>query len=791
MMNLTQLRDSTYERVIRSMNLRRPQKEALDRFHQIFRDFPRPLHECDQTELNFKFREEFPTWAFEGNCPEITFHLATGVGKTRLIGAVMTYLYLSQESRHFVIVTPRSEVVRKFLRESQAGHPKYLFHDRSLVEMPEVIHANNIENFDASQLRLQDGPRIWIITPQALAVKDARLKKRGEFAKQSPVDFLRSLDDLVVFFDESHHLGSDKNAPSIWRSEVRGLDPRLIFGTTASVDENNSSNVIYSYDLKKCLNEGLYTKFVRVISEKKDESMDNDDHDKMVLRFGISQLHRKQEYINDFVELSNNSKLVKAVMLVCCADRKHAENITMWLRQYLNSEDAVLLVHSGLKENEYLPQLLDLEKSDNSIKVVVNVAMLTEGWDVSNIYVVAPLRAMATTTLVTQVMGRGLRLPFGAHVSSEEADTLDVLCFGRETMQEVCDKVINMGFGLNQGVGITVQKAPGDKNKAIKEFVPSKKISLKKVAGPTRLEIPTFKLKKEPLNLEEVNVPAIKASEIHSFQIHDPRTIEILKGRPDFSRVYFIDVVTTSLVRRCKYLSYHLHAEQAKTMTEKFLVACGYPTGTVPLEPEKVVHHFRDNIDRLNRGVEAVYESTPDNDVIDLSTVEINVPGIFSVPFDASTINSSSWDTGEHKGIPICGWCRSIFEAVPFDTSNELKIAKIIDRSIEVKWWLRNLPSILRLATPAGFYAPDFAIVLDVSDGKVLLEIKGDIFYGGDNADARIKKNAARKWCEAISQSTGELWSYWFLLDSDADYCETFSDIRENADVSDEKLSGF
>ncbi len=39
--------------------------------------------------------------------------------------------------------------------------------------------------------------------------------------------------------------------------------------------------------------------------------------------------------------------------------------------------------------------------------------MLKEGWDVSNLYTIVPLRAANAAVLIEQTIGRGLRLPFG------------------------------------------------------------------------------------------------------------------------------------------------------------------------------------------------------------------------------------------------------------------------------------------------------------------------------------------------------------------------------------------
>ena len=122
---------------------------------------------------------------------------------------------------------------------------------------------------------------------------------------------------------------------------------------------------------------------------------------------------------------------------------------------------------------------------------------------------------------------------------------------------------------------------------------------------------------------------------------------------------------------------------------------------------------------------------------------------------------------------------------MPFDTPNEFRIACIIDTALEVKSWFRNLPGIITLLTPAGNYSPDFAVFLNLEDKNVLLELKDDDRFGNEDQDATIKANAAREWCKAQTVASGKPWEYWLLLDSDAEDCQTFDNICENADLGD------
>jgi superfamily II DNA or RNA helicase len=777
-MNLSYLRDNAFERVKNTMRLRRPQREAFERFHDIFKTLPKKLSSCTHREVTKLFREVFPGWHYEGPCPEITLYLATGVGKTRLIGALMAYLYLAQESEHFLIVTPRSEIIRKFLRECRPSDPKYIFFDRNLVEEPEVIDAETATYFEPGQQRLYSGPVIWILTPQALAVPGSKLKRKTDHTLLSPVEYLKSLPDLAIFFDESHHLGQrEAEDSSVWRREIRALEAKFMFGTTGSVGDGETHNILYSYDTKKCLNEHLYTKMVRVIAEKKDGAMSDDDHDRMVLRYGLKRLGIKQAALDDHAKTEGLTRVLKAVMLVFCKTQDHAEEVVAFLRDTPELRDSVLLVHSRLGPSKYLEDLLSLEQEGNDKRVVVNVSILTEGWDVSNVYVIVPLRAMASSILVTQVMGRGLRLPFGEQVGSVEVDTLDVLCFGRETMQEICDQILKQGFGLKDS-GVSVEPAPKDKRDPNDKYVPSKAFTLTRKLPVMEIRIPHIRMRRDPLDLDNVSIPGLSSSEVRAFKIHDPQTIETLKGRPGFTRLAFLGMVSTGILKRCRYLSAQKHDIPARDLVERFLSASGYTGSEVSLEPEIVVYHLKDHLDTLNRGVAPVYVPDKGEDIISLEGIVISVPGHFTSPVDSATVNFRSWEKEVHKGIPMRGWRRCVFEAVPFDTQNELSVAKAIDRSPEIHWWFRNLPKIINLATPAGQYAPDFAVLVQTDEETILLEVKGEVFAVGEEAEANIKKEAARRWCQAMSHASGEKWTYWFLMDKDASRCANLADIR-------------
>jgi type III restriction enzyme len=64
---------------------------------------------------------------------------------------------------------------------------------------------------------------------------------------------------------------------------------------------------------------------------------------------------------------------------------------------------------------EYLAALKSVDEPGSPVEWIVSVSMLTEGWDVKNVFQIVPheSRAFSSKLLIAQVLGRGLRVPPG------------------------------------------------------------------------------------------------------------------------------------------------------------------------------------------------------------------------------------------------------------------------------------------------------------------------------------------------------------------------------------------
>ena len=85
-----------------------------------------------------------------------------------------------------------------------------------------------------------------------------------------------------------------------------------------------------------------------------------------------------------------------------------------------------------------ISRLLAVESVDEPTEIVIHVNMLKEGWDVTNLYTIVPLRAANARTLIEQSIGRGLRLPYGKRTGVAAVDRLNIIA--HDKFQEIIDE---------------------------------------------------------------------------------------------------------------------------------------------------------------------------------------------------------------------------------------------------------------------------------------------------------------------------------------------------------------
>jgi type III restriction enzyme len=232
------------------------------------------------------------------------------------------------------------------------------------------------------------------------------------------------LDDLVMLMDESHRYRASAGVRAI-----NELKPILGLELTATPQVERGQhakpfkNVIYSYPLSSAMDYGFVKEPAVATRENFDAANYSDEGlEKVKLEDGV-RIHENTKVELEVYARNNDQSMVKPFMLVVAQDTTHANA----LQQVMENDDffegrykgKVITVHSkvhGEEKDEVVEQLLTVERRDNPVEVVIYVNMLKEGWDVTNLYTIVPLRAANSRTLVEQSIGRGLRLPYGKRV---------------------------------------------------------------------------------------------------------------------------------------------------------------------------------------------------------------------------------------------------------------------------------------------------------------------------------------------------------------------------------------
>jgi type III restriction enzyme len=456
------------------LGLRHPQRDSLEILARIAEIIPlRKDQNPDQCQTIIS--EEYPSVSdFERNFPSLCFALATGVGKTRLMGAFIAYLHLAKGVRHFFVLAPNLTIYKKLIADFTPNTPKYVLQGVSEFAQnpPEIITGDNYEN--GRGVRRYDlfgdiGIHINVFNISKInsdirgtgkTGKPPKVKRLHEIIGDSYFHYLSELDDLVLLMDESHRYRASAGVKAINELlPVLGLELTATPKTEEAGGAKDFKNIIYSYPLSKALSDG-YVKEPVVATRENFQRSSYQDEELSILK--LKDGVRVHEEVK--VELANYSKLnsvrlVKPFMLVIAQDTGQANRLMEIVKRddFFDGQykDKVITVHSGQsgeEKDETVERLLAVESPDEPTEIVIHVNMLKEGWDVTNLYTIVPLRAGNSSVLVEQSIGRGLRLPYGRRTGVKAIDRLIIVAHDR--FQEIIDDANNPNSIVKSGVYI-------------------------------------------------------------------------------------------------------------------------------------------------------------------------------------------------------------------------------------------------------------------------------------------------------------------------------------------------
>ncbi|MGH8514159.1 MAG: DEAD/DEAH box helicase, partial [Gammaproteobacteria bacterium] len=406
-----------------------PQRRSLEILDRIT-EIARPRKNADLQAALAVIQREFPSVTdFEREFPSLCFALATGVGKTRLMGAFISYLHLAHGINNFFVLAPNLTIYNKLITDFTPNTPKYVF--KGIAEFatnaPAIITGDNYDQRDPATGSLFGGARVNIfnvskINSEVRGGRSPRIKRLSEYIGESYFDYLAGLPDLVLLMDESHRYRAGAGVRAI-----NELKPILGLELTATPFVETSKggvafkNVIYGYPLGKAMADG-FVKEPAVVTRKNFNAagLSPEELERLKLEDGV-RLHESVKVELETYARESGNPIVKPFLLVIARDTTHARQLMTLIQSdgglfKGRYKDKVIQVDSsktGAEEEEMITRLLKVEHTDDPTEIVIHVNMLKEGWDVTNLYTIVPLRAANARILIEQSIGRGLRLPYG------------------------------------------------------------------------------------------------------------------------------------------------------------------------------------------------------------------------------------------------------------------------------------------------------------------------------------------------------------------------------------------
>lgn len=322
--------------------------------------------------------------------------LATGTGKSYVIyGLAQILLGLGVVDQVLVLcpsLTIEAGLKEKFESLSGDSRLKSSIPNASLIKNPRIVDANvTIKKGDICVENIHA-----VYEKTGSSINDS-LKGKGQ--------------RTLVLNDESHHIfnsSTDKDVKK-WKdfliSKEYDFKYMLGFTGTAYIENDYFNDVIYRYSLKRAIEENVI---------KNIDYVQKDDSSSTVEKF--------QKIYQNHIDNKEKYPLIKPMTILVTKDISKAKSLTQDIIDFLcekealpreNVEKKVLIVTSHNDHKMNVVKLKNVDNKNDSYEWIVSVSMLTEGWDVKNVFQIVPWedKAFNSKLLIAQVLGRGLRIP--------------------------------------------------------------------------------------------------------------------------------------------------------------------------------------------------------------------------------------------------------------------------------------------------------------------------------------------------------------------------------------------
>lgn len=358
-------------------------------------------------DQNTELQERYGSWAAMERQLQLPDQLscsldqATGSGKSYVLYGIAAILLAEGAVDRVLVLCPSNTIedglLKKFKELASNSDLRDALPPSARVATPRIINASEsivggsicVENYHAILENVKSSIR------ESLKGKGAR---------------------VAVLNDEAHHVANESGKTSKkWKEFLHDSDYgfRFVIGVsgTCYVGDDYFADVVHRYSLRQAIEE----KFVKKV-EYVDElpAAAENPEEKWQLIYNRHKDWKKKL----------RSRGIRPLTIVVTKTIADAERVTEELQDFLQewekidagqAEAKVLCVTSAAKHQPNVARLRTVDNPVSKVEWIVSVSMLSEGWDVKNVFQIVPHeeRAFNSKLLIAQVLGRGLRRPDG------------------------------------------------------------------------------------------------------------------------------------------------------------------------------------------------------------------------------------------------------------------------------------------------------------------------------------------------------------------------------------------
>jgi type III restriction enzyme len=716
------------------------------------------------------------------------FKMATGSGKTKVMSLALVWSYFNARfetavrdhySQSFALIAPNVIVYQRLLEDFRDGAvfrtdplipPEWeadwqftvVTRDDAVISSTlGTLYLTNIhqlyesrgarDNEPKAMTNVLGGPR-----PRALEGTGIGLRER-----------MLSHGELLILNDEAHHVRPDDDLE--WSNVIARMDEELRQGSgrglrgqldfTATPKHTNGAlfqEIIVDYPIAQAVEDGIVKRPIlgELSGEVEYQATNAADRHRDKLHAGIE----KWREFRDALEPSGRRPL----LFVMTENTKAADEVGQWLETqpdfgagrvltiHTNARGEILESASREKELDALREASRrVDAPDTPYRAIVSVLMLREGWDVKNVCVIVPLRALTAKAqiLPEQTLGRGLRRmwPVAYGDVREQLVVIEHEAFRHFWEDELAEE------------GLDIEKVPV---KSVRPEVKTVLVDRSKLEHDVAIPLLTPALTLEVPDLTAIDVDALPKHHLQlgglAEEMIQYRGIDMVSGevvdRTEFARdfpadpVGYLNVVVRLILRECRLANladgFARLAPLVKRYVEQVLFG-----GQASMDDPRVMM-------RLNH---------PDAKLI---IFDMFVAATRALSVTEQTVRpTEEWirlsDTSPFPTTrPTVEARKTIFNLVPCDLGLEERFARWLDTvASDVLSFAKNESAVHFEVAYLGhlgglkYYRPDF--VVRTPQAIYIVETKGL-----EDLEVPRKDQRMSQWCRDATAFTGQAWRY-------------------------------